>query len=111
MSALENTVVDILTPSEFYLSRNFPDPFGDKTKIKFCVAYKTEVKLEVFNSEKELIKILLDEEKDAGTYEIEISAAGIGNSSPCKFYEGVYLYKMKAGDYICKRKMILSKQF
>ena len=37
-----------LTPSEFYLSQNYPNPFSDKTTIKFCVAYKGKVKLEIF---------------------------------------------------------------
>ena len=110
MSALENTVVDILTPSEFFLSQNSPNPFKEKTTIKYCLAYKTKVRLEVLNEEGQLIKVLMDEEKDAGTYEIEISAAGIGNSSACQLYKGVFLYKMKAGDYVCERKMILSKQ-
>ena len=59
-----------LVPSEFYLSQNYPNPFSEKTTIKFCVAYKTKVKLEVFNSDGEIIKTLLDEEKEAGTYEV-----------------------------------------
>ena len=64
-------IMNDLVPSEFYLSQNYPNPFREKTTIKFCVAYKTKVKLEVFNSEGKLIKKLLDEEKEAGTYEIE----------------------------------------
>jgi MoaA/NifB/PqqE/SkfB family radical SAM enzyme len=111
MSALENTVVENLVPSEFYLSQNYPNPFREKTIIKFCVPYKTHVKLEIFSSEGELIKDFLDEEKDAGTYEIEISVKGIGNSSANHLCKGFYLYKLKAGDYVCEKKMILSKQF
>ena len=64
-----------LVPSEFYLSRNYPNPFRDTTTIKFCVAYRIKVKLEVFNSEGEMIKILVDEEKEAGTYEVEFDPA------------------------------------
>lgn len=86
-----------LEPSEFYLSQNYPNPFSEKTTIKFCVAYKNNVKLEVFNSEGKLIKILLDEEKEPGTYEVEYSACGI-----C---EGVYIYQLQGGDYLATRKM------
>jgi hypothetical protein len=87
-----------LVPSEYYLSQNYPNPFGEKTSIKFCVAYKTKVKLEVFNSEGELIKILLDEEKDAGTYEVIFNASELPR--------GTYMYQLKAGDFISQEKMI-----
>lgn len=47
-----------LVPTEFFLGQNFPNPFSDKTKIKYCVAYKTKVKLTVLDSEGEIIKNL-----------------------------------------------------
>ena len=90
-----------LIPKEFYLGQNYPNPFDEKTAIKFCVAYKGKVKLEVFNPEGEMIKTLLDEEKEAGTYGVEFSAFGL-----C---EGVYVYQFQAGDFISTKKMILVK--
>jgi len=106
------TVVNHLVPTEFYLGQNYPNPFNEKTTIKFCVAYKANVKLEVFNSEGELLKILIDEEKEAGTYEVEIYAKGGSNetSSACQLCEGVYMYKLKAGNYLSEKKMIASKK-
>ncbi len=101
MNALENTVVDNLTPSEFYLSRNFPDPFREKTTIKYCIAYKTRVRLEVLNYEGKLIKKILDDEKDAGTYELIWKAGDL----PC----GIYLYRLKAGSFVEIKKMELVK--
>ena len=92
-----------LEPSEFYLSQNYPNPFSDKTTIKFCVAYKGKVKLEVFNPEGEMIKTLLDEEKEAGTYEAELNASGL-----C---EGTYVYQLKGGDFISRKKMLKVKVF
>ena len=111
MSTIENTVVDNLTPSEFYLSQNYPNPFSEKTKIKYCVAYKTKVKIEVFSSEGKMIKILIDEEKEAGTYEIEFSRvagyASGGNANGLS--SGTYFYRLVAGDYKNEKKMLLSK--
>ena len=100
-----------LEPSEFYLSQNYPNPFKEKTTIKFCVAYKTKVKLEVFDSEGKMIKKLLDEEKEAGTYEIVFQSA-IGNSSkgvPSGLANETYFYRLEAGDYKSEKKMLLSK--
>jgi hypothetical protein len=67
------------------------------------VAYKAIVKLEVFDSEGEMIKKLLDEEKEAGTYEIEFSS--------CELCEGVYIYKLQAGDFLSTKKMLKVKTF
>ena len=105
MSVLENTVVDYLTPSEFFLSQNSPNPFREKTTIKFCVAYKTKVMLEVLNSEGELIKILIDEEKEAGTYEVEFDIKGIAYNSTQQ--SETFYYRLTAGDYKSEKNMIL----
>src|SRR3989339_600002 len=93
-----------LVPSEFYLSQNYPNPFSEKTTIKFCVAYKTKVKLEVFDSEGKMVKKLLDEEKDAGTYEIEFNAC-VCHSFESIFRGGIlsevtYIYQLQAGDFL-----------
>ena len=90
-----------LIPSAFYLSQNYPNPFKDKTTIKYCVAYETKVKITVFNSNGEMIKTLVDEEKDAGTYEIEIDGSGLAT--------GIYHYLLEVGDYRSKKKMLLIK--
>lgn len=52
-----------LAPTEFYLGQNYPNPFKDKTIIKNCVAYKTKVKITVFDSQGEMIEKLVDEEQ------------------------------------------------
>ena len=107
-----------LEPSEFYLSQNYPNPFSEKTTIKFCVAYKGKVKLEVFNPEGEIIKTLLDEEKEAGTYEVEFDVSGcLSGLSPDRdgegrnLPEGIYVYQLKAGDFSSAKKMLKIKNF
>jgi hypothetical protein len=96
-----NTSTNNLVPSEFYLGQNYPNPFSERTAIKYCVAYKTNVKLEVFNAEGEMIKVLVDEEKEAGTYELEFNGTG----TP----EGFYSYQFQAGDFLNRMKMLKIK--
>lgn len=103
MNSILNTVMNDLVPSEFYLSQNYPNPFSEKTTIKFCVAYKTKVKLEVFDSEGKLIKKLLDEEKEAGTYEVEYQSAVHNPQSANE----IYFYQLEAGEFLSKKKMTL----
>ena len=127
-----------LDPPDFNLGQNYPNPFSEKTTIKFCVAYRTRVKLEVFSSEDELVRTLLDEEKEAGTYMIEFSASevatglvngagtlaanqrGLRGSSPAyegeKRREGIrglcdgrYVYRLEAGGYASTKRMTLRR--
>jgi len=108
MISTYNTVMNNFVPSEFYLSQNYPNPFSEKTTIKYCVAYKTKVKVGVFNSEGKMVRSLLDEEQEAGTYEIEFDATGLpgGGLAPS---EGIYVYKLRAGNFSATKKMLMSK--
>ena len=92
-------------PSEFYLGQNYPNPFKEKTIIKYCVAYKTRVKLTVYNSEGKEIEKLVDEEKKPGTYEVEFQSA-IGNG---QLASGNYFYCLEAGNYSGEKKMKIEK--
>jgi hypothetical protein len=109
MNLLKNTVINNnhLTPTEFYLSQNYPNPFRGKTSIKFCVAYKTRVELEVFNSDAEMIQTLLDEEKEAGTYEVEFNPASSIQSASGGLASGKYIYRLEAEDFVETKEMTL----
>jgi hypothetical protein len=104
-----STSIDTLQPSEFYLSQNYPNPFSGTTSIKFCVAYRTRVTLDVTDMEGKVIRTLLDEEKDTGTYEIECDASTLlaGGLDPS---EGVFVYTLHAGEFSATKRMLLLKQ-
>lgn len=86
-------------PSEFYLGQNYPNPFKGKTTIKYCIAYKSKVRITVFNSQGGIIARLVDEVKEAGTYEVEFDRSGLT--------AGIYYYAIEVGDYFSKKKMLL----
>jgi Secretion system C-terminal sorting domain len=77
-----------LAPSEFYLSQNYPNPFKGQTAIKYCVACRARVILEVYNSDGAMIRQLVDEEKPAGTYEAIWDASNLPM--------GIYVCRMSA---------------
>ena len=96
-----------LEPTEFSISQNYPNPFKEKTTIKYCVAYKTRVQITVFDSEGKVIEKLVDEEKEAGTYEVEFSAC---HSCESRNPEGeTYYYCLEAGDYKSEKRMQILK--
>ena len=90
-----------LVPTEFYLSQNYPDPFKERTIIKYCLPEEIRIKLEILNSEKEKIKTLVDEVKEPGTYQVEWNAKGLNSNN--------YYFRIQAGSFIDTKKMILLK--
>ena len=83
---MKNMIEDII-PAKFELAQNYPNPFSDRTTIKFCIPDRMKVKLEIYNSNNRRVKILLNEIKKAGTYEVEFSAKELDS--------GEYLYKLE----------------
>lgn len=98
--------MDDATPIAFHLSRNYPDPFSEKTTIKYCVAYKTRVQISVYDAENNLIEKLVDEEKKSGTYEVEFSVSSCHSGERRNLTDGYYFYQMTAGDYSSDKKWL-----
>lgn len=72
---MENAIEDLL-PTEYYLSQNFPNPFTEKTIIKYCLPEEVRIKLEIFDINEEKIKTLVDEVKEPGTYQAVFNTNG-----------------------------------
>ena len=94
-------IIEDMVPTEFELAQNYPNPFKEKTIIKYCVPVKMNIRMEVFDSKGNKIKTLVDEIKEAGTYKIEFNSENIG--------AGEYLYKLETKDYFDTKKMIVLK--
>jgi hypothetical protein len=96
-------------PSGFNLSQNYPNPFNPSTAIKYTVpsviASGTKqsqfVTLKVYDLLGNEVVTLINEEKSAGSYEVNFNAAGLPS--------GIYFYKLQAGSFIETRKMVLLK--
>ncbi|MGB8320643.1 MAG: T9SS type A sorting domain-containing protein [Ignavibacteriaceae bacterium] len=99
MNSVKSINHDEMIPLKFHLSQNYPNPFIEKTTIKYCVPYKTEITITVYNSNGMLIDKLLKKEQEAGTYEIEFN----GSELP----EGIYYCHLKACDYFNTKKMTI----
>lgn len=88
-------------PSDFDLKQNYPNPFNPETSIEFTLLKQAKVTLEVYNILAQKVATLTNEVMDAGTHIVKFNAAN--------FSSGVYFYKMKAGDFISIKKMLLLK--
>ena len=95
-----NSVVE-----NFRLEQNYPNPFNPYTIIKYQLPEAGNVTLKVYDVLGSEVATLVNEYKNAGSYEIEFHPeSGIRHLA-----SGVYYYQVKAGSFIQTKKMILLK--
>jgi len=83
----------------YSLSQNKPNPFPNTTTIEFATAEEGPVELALYNQLGAKVKVLVNENRAAGNYRLELEAAGLPN--------GIYTYQLKAGKYIKSRKLVI----
>jgi hypothetical protein len=88
-----------LNPIIVTLFANYPNPFNPSTKIRFVIPKSSFVSLKVYNVLGKEAATLVNEERPAGSYEVEFDALSLPS--------GVYFYQLRAGNYIETKKMIL----
>jgi hypothetical protein len=88
-------------PETYKLYNNYPNPFNPTTKIKFDNTSSSNVKIVVYDILGNQIEELVNEDLNAGEYEVEWNAAGRTS--------GVYFYRLTAGNFTDMKKMILVK--
>jgi murein tripeptide amidase MpaA len=102
--------VEVTAPNAFSLEQNYPNPFNPSTKIKFTIpqtviASETKqsqfVTLKVYDILGNEIATLVNEEKTAGSYEVEFDGSDLTS--------GIYFYQLIAGQFSETKKMILLK--
>ncbi len=101
-----NLVNNIINPNnqtlkDFRLEQNFPNPFNPNTRISWQSPESGWQTLKVYDVLGNEIITLVDEFKPSGFYEIEFDAASLSS--------GVYFYKLKAGDFLAVKRMLLMK--
>jgi len=88
-------------PVAFNLSQNYPNPFNPATTITYQIPEREFVTIKVYDILGREVATLVNEEKPAGSYEIQFNASGLTS--------GIYFYQLKAGSYSETKKMILLK--
>jgi len=88
-------------PKSYYLQQNYPNPFNPVTNIKFDLPKKSNVKITIFDIIGKEISVLVNEELNSGTFEVNWDASN--------FPSGVYFYKIETEEFSESKKMILVK--
>ena len=93
-------------PSEFSLSRNYPNPFNPITNIEFSLSKAAHVKIDIFNIVGQRVRTLVDEEMKSGRYVADWDGKDEQGNSVSS---GIYFYRMQADDFSDMKKMLLVK--
>lgn len=98
-SNIAEVVFDV--PKDFVLHQNYPNPFNPSTTIKFAVPKSSLVNIKVYDLTGQEVSVLVNEVKEAGTYEIKFDARSLAS--------GIYLYRMTAENFSSVRKLNILK--
>jgi hypothetical protein len=89
------------SPTYFTLEQNYPNPFNPSTVISYQLPVSSEVTLKVYDVLGNEVATIVDEYRDAGSYDVTFNASQLAS--------GMYVYKLQAGDFVETKKMLFMK--
>jgi hypothetical protein len=114
VSATESEIV----AEDYNMYQNYPNPFNGNTIIEYKIKSRSKVRLDIYNSNGELVKTLINREQEGGYYSINVSAEDLAvtDNTAGSLASGVYIYRINVVDseknipvYIQSKKMVLLK--
>jgi hypothetical protein len=99
--------VDLNPSGIFVLRQNYPNPFNSQTQITFDLYNTATIDLNIYDTNGGLVKSLINgESRDEGSYIVQWDGT---NDKGNSLSSGVYFYKLKVGNFIETKSMILQK--
>lgn len=80
-------VHSIEIPNYYFLKQNYPNPFNPATTIKFGIPESGDIRLVVYDILGREVKVLMNEYKHPGTYEVNFDASALSS--------GIYFYSLQ----------------
>jgi formylglycine-generating enzyme required for sulfatase activity len=75
-------------PQTFVLEQNYPNPFNPSTTLRYSIPERSYVRLSIFNTLGQKISEIINETKDAGSYEQSFNVSSLSS--------GIYFYRIEA---------------
>ncbi len=93
--------VNSVAPNDFSLEQNYPNPFNPGTIIKYRLNKAGSISLKVYDVIGREVATIINHFQPIGSYEINFDGSALTS--------GLYFYKLKSGNNIKIRKMLLLK--
>jgi|GEM_PF-5683953 len=88
-------------PATYELDQNYPNPFNPSTIINYQIPNNNYVTLKIYDVLGNVVKTLVDGYKTQGKYSVNFDASNLAS--------GVYIYQLRAGNFISTKKLLLLK--
>jgi len=95
-----------VSSSEYFLCKNYPDPFSLFTNIEYQLPTSGNVVLKIYNILGQEVRTLVNRYQGAGSYRVRWDGR---NNLGKKVTSGVYLYRLTADNFASTKKMLLLK--
>ncbi|MDZ7313673.1 MAG: right-handed parallel beta-helix repeat-containing protein [candidate division KSB1 bacterium] len=102
----QSTTSDQQPVTSYQLAQNYPNPFNPNTTIRFALPEAGNVTLAIYNIYGQLVRQLVSGEMKAGWHSVVWDAK---DDHGVRVASGVYLYVLKAGEFVAQRKLVLMK--
>ena len=93
-------------PEVFALHNNYPNPFNPVTNIGYDIPELSRVSIDIYNIAGNKVKTLVSREHQPGRYKVQWNAT---NESGAPVATGMYIYKIRAKDFVSVKKLLLMK--
>jgi hypothetical protein len=93
-----------LQPVSYALEQNYPNPFNPSTTIRYSLAKKSDVALEIYNTLGQRVRTLFSGAQTTGEYEIIWDGT---NDNGGHVASGVYFYRLRTGEFNAVRKLVM----
>ena len=91
-------------PDKFMVQQNYPNPFNPTTEIRYVLTTAEEVTIVIYDALGQVVRNLLSQKQQPGNHSVIWNARSNNGS---QVSSGTYYYKVKAGNLIAFKKMIL----
>ncbi|HSD63196.1 MAG TPA: phospholipase D-like domain-containing protein, partial [Ignavibacteriaceae bacterium] len=85
----------------FSLFQNYPNPFNPITTIRFELPESERVELIIYDILGRKVETLYNKVAPAGIVDVDFNAGNLAS--------GIYIYRIKAGDFVTSKKLVLLK--
>jgi YVTN family beta-propeller protein len=101
LTGVAGSPADPALPRIFALQAAYPNPSRGQTVIKYQLPKASNVQLQLYNVTGQLVKTINEGQKPAGYYQIKLSDNTLSN--------GIYFYRLQAGEFSATRKLVVLK--
>lgn len=88
-------------PTSFAMEQNYPNPFNPSTLINYSLPEAAKVSIVVYDMLGQKVADLVNAQKNAGHHTVNFDASALSS--------GVYIYQIRAADFVQSKKMLLIK--